>query len=102
MGCQPVQELTPRTSSLDETEEEPDQDSTHSVRSLQVSGSEEGSTSTEAVGQRGTQQHNQNQDEATKRKQINWPTSANKTAWTQFDEDIKAILEVMPADPVER
>ena len=34
MGCQPVQELTPRTSSLDETEEEPDQDSTHSVRSL--------------------------------------------------------------------
>ena len=102
MGCQPVQELTPRTSSLDETEEEPDQDSTHSVRSLQVSASEEGSTSTEAVGQRGTQQHNQNQDEATKRKQINWPTSANKTAWTQFDEDINAILEVMPAGPVER
>ena len=89
MGCLGIQSETQRTSQLDETEEEPDQDSNHSVRSLHVSSTDEENHITVA-------------EINPRRKRVKWPAGAERVKWKTFEEDVDKTLEAVLAGSVEK
>ena len=100
MGCPPVLNMMQRTGKPGETKEGPVQESNHSDRNVHAlvdtqesSQREEPEGSSRAVEQR--------KDEG-RRNKIKWPTSNNKSAWQQYEEDVEAVLEATLAGSVDK
>jgi hypothetical protein len=100
MGCPPITNLMQRTGTPDETEEELDQDSNHSVQSLhaseereEISSGARRETSNEVPGS-----INKGKDQD----RVKWPTSASRKEWQAFDEEVDKVLEATVAGSVDK
>lgn len=96
MGCQP-HELRPRTTLVGETQEEPDPDAHHSVRSLSESDIEEDSQSVLM-----DQAHQEQDIPDPKKPRVKWPKSADLKSWREFDEDVDTTLEVISSGNINK
>jgi hypothetical protein len=86
-----------------ETQEEPDPEPHHSVRSLLGSESEE-DTQLEQMSQ--SEQERQTQEPETEERpskpRVKWPRSSNHKSWKEFDQDVETTLEVISSGNIHK
>ncbi|CAG2233830.1 unnamed protein product [Mytilus edulis] len=108
MGCSVTPILERRKGQPNETEEEMNQETHHSVQHLHVQ-EEEVMEENEAHDQLGMNLNSQQEREKHQGKEgvpptprIKWPTAASKKEWIQFDEDASKVLQSALAGDVDR
>jgi hypothetical protein len=100
MCCPPITNLMQHTGTPDETEEELDQDSNHSVQSLHAS--EEREEISSGAGRETPNKVPGSINKGKDQDRVKWPTSASRKVWQAFDEEVNKVLEATVAGSVDK